>query len=182
MKIALPIFLILGVACQPAKQLPVFGQVPDFQLTTQAGKPLAGKELLGRIWVADFIYTTCTGPCPMMSSKMRRVQAAQPDLLLLSFSVDPEHDTPQAMAAYATRFHAQQNWYFLTGARETLQMLSRDTFKLSDLGMTHSTRFVLVDQKGRIRGYYGTTDEDPVRTLLADVRRLQKERDRGPGS
>jgi protein SCO1/2 len=110
----------------------------------------------------------------MMSSKMRRVQAADPHLLLLSFSVDPEHDTPEALAAYAKRYHAQQNWLFLTGPRDTLQKLSRDAFKLSDLGMTHSTRFVLVDQKSRIRAYYGTVSEDPVRELLADVRRLRK--------
>jgi protein SCO1/2 len=173
MKPAIFILLITLLDCEKSKELPVFGQVPDFQLTTQAGKQLSSSELAGRIWVADFIYTTCTGPCPMMSSKMRRLQSSAPDLLLLSFSVDPEHDTPEALAAYATRYHAQPNWYFLTGARDTLQKLSRDAFKLSDLGMTHSTRFVLVDQKGRIRGYYGTADEDPVRNLLADVRRLK---------
>ena len=107
---------------------------------------------------------------------MRRVQSGDPNLLLLSFSVDPEHDTPAALATYAARYHAQQNWYFLTGAKDTLQMLSRDAFKLSDLGITHSTRFVLVDQKGRVRGYYGTADEDPVQNLLADVRRLRNEK------
>jgi protein SCO1/2 len=176
MKHYLPILLFLLVGCRDSKQLPIYGQVPDFQLTAQTGKPFSSRELTGRVWVADFIYTTCTGPCPMMSSKMRRVQAADPHLLLLSFSVDPEHDTPEALAAYAARYHAQQNWYFLTGSRDTLQTLSRDAFKLSDLGITHSTRFVLVDQKGRIRGYYGTADEDPVRTLMADVRRLRNEK------
>jgi protein SCO1/2 len=176
MKPAFAILLFSLVSCQPEKQLPVFGQVPDFELTTQSGKSFSSRELAGRIWVADFIYTTCSGPCPMMSSKMRRVQAADPGLLLLSFSVDPEHDTPEKLADYAKRYQAGQNWYFLTGAHDTLQMLSRDTFKLSDLGITHSTRFVLVDRKGRIRGYYGTQEDDPVRELLADVRRLEKER------
>ena len=108
---------------------------------------------------------------------MRRVQTAIPEILLVSFSVDPEHDTPEALTAYARRYQAGRNWYFLTGAKDTLQMLSRDTFKLSDLGLTHSTRFVLVDQKGRIRGYYGTADDSTIRTLLSDVRQLQKEPD-----
>jgi protein SCO1/2 len=175
MKPVLLILLIALLSCSSEKPLPVLGQIPEFQLTTQAGQPFSSKQLAGAVWVADFIYTTCTGPCPMMSTKMRRLQSSAPDLLLLSFSVDPEHDTPEALAQYATRYHAQPNWYFLTGSRDTLQMLSRDAFKLSDLGMTHSTRFVLVDQKGRIRGYYGTSDEDPVRAVLADVRRLRKE-------
>jgi len=176
MKPALAILLFSLVACQPARQLPVLGQIPDFQLTTQSGQKFSSKNLAGRVWVADFIYTTCPGPCPLMSQKMRRLQAADPNLLLLSFSVDPEHDTPEALAAYARHYNAQSNWYFLTGARDTLQRLSRDAFKLSDLGMTHSTRLVLVDREGRIRGYYGTQEDDPVRELLADVRRLEKEK------
>jgi protein SCO1/2 len=173
MKPALCILLFSLISCEKPKELPVYGQVPDFQLTTQAGTAFNSQELRGRIWVADFIYTTCSGPCPMMSSKMRRLQSSDPNLLLLSFSVDPEHDTPEVLAAYAKRFNAQQNWYFLTGGRDTLQKLSREAFKLSDLGMTHSTRFVLVDGKGQIRGYYGTSDEDTASRLLADVRRLR---------
>jgi protein SCO1/2 len=174
MKYWLTIPLILLVSCEKPRELPIYGQVPDFELTTQAGTRFSARELSGKIWVADFIYTTCTGPCPLMSARMRRVQTAIPEILLLSFSVDPEHDTPEALTAYARRYQAGHNWYFLTGAKETLQMLSRDTFKLSDLGLTHSTRFVLVDQKGRIRGYYGTTDDSTIRTLLSDVRQLQK--------
>jgi protein SCO1/2 len=175
MKYWLFIPLFLFVSCQKPRDLPIYGQVPDFELTTQAGKPFNGTQLTGKIWVADFIYTTCTGPCPMMSARMRRVQTAIPEILLLSFSVDPEHDTPAALAAYASRFQARQNWYFLTGSKDTLQMLSRDAFKLSDLGLTHSTRFVLVDQKRRIRGYYATADDSTIRNLLADVRQLQTE-------
>jgi protein SCO1/2 len=172
--LVIPLFLL--VSCQKPRDIPVYGQVPDFQLTSQANKQFSSKDLAGKIWVADFIYTTCTGPCPMMTARMRRVQSALPEILLVSFSVDPDHDTPAVLAAYAAKFQAHQNWYFLTGPKDTLQMLSRDTFKLSDLGLTHSTRFVLVDQKGRIRGYYGTGDDSSIRNLLADVRQLQKEK------
>jgi len=172
--LAIPLFLLLS--CEKPGELPILGQVPDFELTTQGGTKFSSKELAAKIWVADFIYTTCTGPCPLMSARMRQIQTAIPEILLVSLSVDPEHDTPDALTAYARRFQAGRNWYFLTGAKDTLQMLSRDTFKLSDLGLTHSTRFVLVDQKGRIRGYYGTADDSTIRTLLSDVRQLQKAR------
>jgi protein SCO1/2 len=174
MKPAFCILLFLLISCEKPRELPIYGQVPDFQLTSQAGTTFSSQDLRGKTWVADFIYTTCPGPCPLMSAKMRRLQSSDPDLLLLSFSVDPEHDTPEVLANYAKRYNARQNWYFLTGARDTLQKLSREAFKLSDLGITHSTRFVLVDGKGQIRGYYGTSDEDTVGKLLADVRRLQK--------
>ena len=160
--------ILLLAACSRPKPLPIYGQVPDFELTTQDNTPLKRQDLLGKVWVADFIYTTCNGPCPMMTQKMRQVQSTFPDVLLLSFSVDPEHDTPSKLAAYAAAARATPRWRFLTGDRKTLQMLSREAFKLSDLGLTHSTRLVLVDDKSRIRGYYMEVPE-----LLAGVRRLR---------
>ena len=173
------ILVLPFTACQPTRQLPVLGQVPAFELTAETGQPFDKSGLDGRVWVADFIYTTCSGPCPMMSSKMRRIQASVPDVLLVSFSVDPEHDSPAALAAYARQFHAEPGrWVFLTGSHDVLQMLSRDAFKLSDVtsDLTHSTRFVLVDRHSRIRGYYGTSDDTAIPDLIADIRRLQKER------
>ncbi len=169
-------------ACQPSKPMPVLGKVPDFNLTAETGQPFARKDLDGKVWVADFIYTHCTGPCPLMSSKMRRIQASvetTPNVRLVSFSVDPEHDTPEALTAYARQFHADPGrWVFLTGARDTLQILSRNAFKLSDLSadMTHSTRFVLVDRRSQIRGYYTTSDDTAIPDLIADIRRLAKEK------
>ena len=161
--------LLLLTACAPDKPLPIYGTVPDFELTTQAGRPLSRKQLDGKIWVADFIYTSCTGPCPLMTQKMRRIQTSTPDTVLVSFSVDPEHDNPATLAAYAAASQARPNWFFLTGDRITLQMLSREAFKLADLGLTHSTRLVLVDGNSRIRGYY-----TEVPDLLAGIRRLQR--------
>jgi len=98
---------------------------------------------------------------------------------LVSFSVDPERDTPPVLAEYAQRYHAQDGrWFFLTGARQTLDTLDRDAFKLGNVDGTlnHSTRLVLVDRHGRIRGYYGTSDESPVTAVLRDIRRLVAEK------
>jgi protein SCO1/2 len=170
---------IVLTACQPSPPLPVLGEVPAFELTAETGKSFSRKELDGRVWVADFVYTTCSGPCPLMSAKMQRLQASVPNVLLVSFSVDPERDTPDALAAYARRYHADPTrWFFLTGPRTTLQTLSKDAFKLSDItpDLTHSTRFVLIDRQGRIRGYYGTSDDSAIPKLLADIRRLQQEK------
>ncbi|HZT33832.1 MAG TPA: SCO family protein [Bryobacteraceae bacterium] len=159
--------------------LPVLGQVPDFQLTAHTGQPFDRKLLEGRVWVADFIFTSCGSSCPMMSAKMRQVQSkVSPEVDLVSFTVDPEHDTPPVLADYAKRFGAQPGrWYFLTGDRARLNALSFDTFKLNsvDGSLTHSTRFVLVDRRGRIRGYYGTVDDQGLGDLLRDIGRLERE-------
>src|SRR6266699_328853 len=166
------------VAQQPP--LPVYGQVPHFELTAETGQPFDGKSLDGKVWVADFIFTTCTGPCPRMSSLMRQVQqAAIPGVHLVSFSVDPEHDTPAALSAYAARYHAQpERWHFLTGQREALDHLARDAFKLSNVdgSLVHSTRLVLVDRQSRIRRYYTTSDDDPAAQVVRDIKRVLAER------
>jgi len=169
--------LLLFGCAQKNPPLPVYGQVPPFELTSETGQPFDSKSLAGKVWVADLIYTTCPGPCPRMSSLMREVQQASsalPDVRLISFTVDPEHDTPEVLARYAARYQAQpERWRFLTGSREALNHLAFDAFKLNsvDGSLNHSTRFVLLDRQSRIRGYYGT-DEDPVRRLLIDIRRV----------
>jgi protein SCO1/2 len=162
--------------------LPVYGQVPGFDLTAETGQPFNRKSLDGKVWVADFIFTTCAGPCPRMSSLMRQAQqvtSSMPDVRLISFTVDPEHDTPAALAEYATRYHAQpERWRFLTGSREALDHLMRDAFKLGNVdgSMIHSTRLVLLDRQSRIRGYYGTSEDDPVVQLVRDIKRVLAEK------
>jgi protein SCO1/2 len=154
----------------------VYNQVPDFVLTAQSGGEFSKQALDGKVWVADFIFTTCTGPCPRMSSQMHHLQTQVKDVALVSFTVDPEHDTPQVLSDYAKKFQAEPGrWYFLTGPRNTLQLLMRRAFMLGDVNMTHSTRFVLVDQKGRVRGYYETTEAEDLKRLVADIRRLIRE-------
>jgi protein SCO1/2 len=173
---------LVSGGCARPKMLPVYGNVPDFRLISQTGAPFERASLNGKIWVADFIFTHCTTSCPRMSSQMARVQsfmAEFPDVRLVSFSVDPQHDTPEALAVYARRYQAQPGrWFFLTGDQKTLDALDRRSFMLGDVdgSLEHSTRFVLVDRRGRIRAYYGAAQDDPSPGLIVDIRRLERER------
>ena len=173
---------LLLAGCVPVKPLDVLGQVPEFELTAQTGQPFDSRSLDGRIWIANFIYTTCEGPCPMMSHQMRGIQnstASTPGVKLVSFTVDPAHDTPPVLAKYAAHFKADPNrWYFLTGEMERLNELGVHAFKLNNVdgNMSHSTRFALVDGKRRIRGYYLSSDDDFPKRLLHDIRQLQSDR------
>ena len=163
--------------------LPTYRAVPAFQLIDQNGQPFGSQQLLGKIWIADFIYTTCPGPCPMISSRMSETQKplGDTDVKLVSFSVDPQHDTPAVLRGYAERLNAQPGrWEFLTGDKATIYRLSRDDFKLAvadgeTAGPIHSTRVILVDRNGAIRGYYDATDADAVTRLLADTNHLLRE-------
>jgi protein SCO1/2 len=181
MRFAIVVFLLSLSACAPHHDLPFMGQVPAFEMTSQDGKPFRSESLAGHVWVADFIFTNCPGPCLRMSSQMKKVQAATastPEIRMISFSIDPERDTPAVLTAFASRYQADpKRWIFLNGSLSTLQMLSRETFKLGDVDGTvnHSTRFVLIDKRGRVRGIYRTQDEDPAGKVAADALQLQKE-------
>jgi protein SCO1/2 len=177
---------VLGACGRPQVAAdPPMPTIPEFTLTDQTGATFSSATQLHNVdWIADFIYTTCPGPCPRMSSQMHEVErqlADVKDVRLVSFTVDPSHDTPPVLAEYAQRFGAQPGiWFFLTGPAETLQHLSRDTFKLGDVSgnLEHSTRFVLVDRHSEIRGYYLTSEPDAISRLVADTKALQRrERD-----
>jgi protein SCO1 len=165
-----------------------YGTVPSFQFTNQNGQPFGSARLAGKIWIADFIYTTCPGPCPMISSRMSELQKPleKTDVHLVSFSVDPEKDTPEVLRSYAERLQAEPGrWDFLTGSKSAIYKLSHDDFKLavsdgSDAqGIpVHSTRMVLVDRHGQIRGYYDGTEADAITKLLADTNHLLREQPR----
>ena len=162
-----------------------YGTVPSFGLTNQNGQPFGSVQLAGKIWIADFVYTTCPGPCPMISSRMSELQKPleKTDVHLVSFSVDPEKDTPEVLRRYAERLQAEPGrWDFLTGPKSAIYKLSHDGFKLaiSDGGdargiPVHSTRIALVDRHGQIRGYYDATDADAVTKLVADTNHLLRE-------
>lgn len=162
--------------------LPTLGRVPAFRLTDQAGRPFSDRDLAGSIWVADFVFTHCAGPCPLMSKRMAGVQhwlRGTPGVRLVSFSVDPERDTPAVLTEYAGRYDANPSvWTFLTGDKRTIFDLALRGFKLSVQDATavdpilHSTYFMLVDRRGQIRGAFDGAAEDGVERLTAAVRAL----------
>lgn len=171
-----------------ARKINTYGQVPQFRLTNQENRPFGSDELRGKVWIADFIYTTCPGPCPMISTRMGELEKPlkNTDVQLVSFSVDPEKDTPQVLHGYAENLHADaRRWNFLTGDRSAIYALIRDGFKLGvsdgseEVGQpVHSSRVALVDRRGAIRGYYDATEADAVTKLLADTNHLLRDQPR----
>jgi protein SCO1/2 len=162
-----------------------YGRVPVFELINQDGQRFGSTQLLGKIWIADFIYTTCPGPCPMISSRMSELQKPleKTDVHLVSFTVDPARDTPQILRGYAEKLRAEPDrWDFLTGSQSTIYSLSRNGFKLAISDGSeekaipvHSTRMILVDRHGEIRGYYDAAEADGITKLLADTNHLLRE-------
>ena len=175
----------LEVSALRQRTVSSFGSVPEFVLVNQDGKNFGSAQLRGKIWIADFIYTMCPGPCPMISSRMSELQKPleKTDVHLVSFSVDPAKDTPQVLRGYAEKLQAEPGrWDFLTGPQSTIYNLSRNGFKLAvsdgseDKGIpVHSTRMILVDRHGAIRGYYDAIEADAITKLVADTTHLLRE-------
>jgi protein SCO1/2 len=159
--------------------------VPAFQFTNQDGQPFGSAQLAGKIWIGDFVYTTCPGPCPMISGRMSELQKPleKSDVHLVSFSVDPERDTPAVLRGYAAKLQAEAGrWDFLTGPKSAIYKLLHDGFKLAvsdgsdEQGVpVHSTRMILVDRHNQIRGYYDATEPEAITKLLADTNHLLRE-------
>ena len=173
---------VLSSCSDPAKNLPVYGNVPSFDLVDSGGRAFNSKQLDNTVWVADFIYTHCPGPCPRMTSQMHSVEkqvGSDPDVRLISFSVDPANYTPPVLNSFAERFGGPTaHWFFLTGKPDTLHHLARDVFMVGDLVgvMDHSTKFILVDRKRQIRGFYSTFDAEGIPNLLHDAEILRRSR------
>ena len=161
--------------------LPVLFDAATFSLTDQEGKPFSQDQLRGKVWVADFIFTNCPGACPIMSAKMAHLQKAapDPDVHFVSFSVDPERDTPAVLKQYAQRFEADPaRWHFLTGDKDAIFRTARDMKLTAEpagvLGpqIAHAEKFLLVDGQGRVRGAYDSKDEQDMKRLAADATAL----------
>ena len=153
--------------------LPVIVTLPDFTLIDSSGRRVALNDLRGRVWVADFFFTYCAGPCPVMSRRMNELrqilkEEKMDDVVSVSISVDPERDTPKVLAEHAEMLKAEPGkWLFMTGKKSQIYDLAIEGFKVvvadpeqADEQILHSTRFVLVDRQGRIRGYYKALDDD----------------------
>jgi protein SCO1/2 len=178
--------LLLSLSCR-GEPPPVSSQVPDFSLTDQHGQPASLRTLAGKPWVAAFMFTRCPTICPRITARMKALQQQAKQrslpLVFVSFSVDPEHDTPAVLKDYATKQGAdQKSWLFLTGDITAIKRTSVEGFKLAldgkadaaseDYGILHGSHLVLVDGSAGIRGYYATNDDAAMKKLLDDAARL----------
>jgi len=159
---------------------PMF-DAPAFKFIDQDGKPFDSAQLHGKVWVADFVFTTCTGLCPAMTEQMHEFQKKTlgSPVQMVSFSVDPEHDTPAALKSYAEMNGADlSRWHFLTGDKEMLWNIS-NAMKLAvgpgdDHQVMHSSHFLLIDGGGHVRGVYDYKDAGFMDRLVADAKTLGK--------
>jgi cytochrome oxidase Cu insertion factor (SCO1/SenC/PrrC family) len=165
--------------------------VADFSLTERSGRKVSREDLLGKVWVASFVFTRCAGPCPMVSGSMARLQhklAGQKDVVLVTFTVDPEHDTPTVLREYAELFQADpERWLFLTGKQDEVYRLIKDSFQLGvkqaagkdrvpGNEVVHSTRLVVVDRHGNVRDHsFDGTNPDDLPRLERRVAALLRE-------
>ena len=165
------------------------GKVPPFALTDQLGRAVTNRDLLGEPWVANFVFTRCPSVCPLLTAKFKALQTkvALPHVRYISFSVDPQHDTPEVLAAYADKYGADPaRWRFLTGPLATVEQTIVQGFKIhmgdptphagdpSLIDIMHGEHLVLVDAEGTIRGYY-RAEEAELAELANDLRALAQE-------
>ena len=180
---------MVSAGCRPTPStLPVIAPAPEFTLLDQRGQPFSSADLGGKVVLGNFVFTRCSDICPALSVTMSQVQERLREArllgskaILLSFSVDPEHDTPQALGEYAQRFGAEPDtWRFLTGDRAQIDDLLNTGFRLgaprpvvgsSRPEIIHTSRFVLIDPRGQIRSYPRGEEVD-VGQLVDEMRKL----------
>ena len=173
---------------RPLEGIQRFGAVPEFTFVERSGREFRLADLREKVWVLDFIYTHCPDTCPIQSAQMKSLQdefAPEKDLRFVSITVDPARDTPAALSEYAGRFSAdRERWLFLTGDKDAIYALAQEGFHLAVAELplasrepaaathAHSPRFVLIDRKAQIRGYYQATDKPALARLRRDLRKL----------
>ena len=192
--------LLLYTSCIKEKKqpLPVFGEkevsgsdtvyhtIGNFHLLNQDSVVVTNKTLSGKIYVADFFFTSCRTICPIMKTQMHRVYETIKDdneVLLVSHTIDPEHDTVALLHDYADRLGVETDkWHFLTGNKDSIYYLAQTSYFATAMedesepdGFIHSGAFLLIDKKGRIRGKYDGTKQDDVDRLIEDIDKLKKE-------
>ena len=185
------LFISINGACSsaPEEPIPHLWEAPDFSLVNFDGRRITRSMLLGRVWVGAFIFTRCPGPCPLISQRMKAVQAELDprETWLISFTVDPEFDTPAVLGRYGKQWSVNHdNWFFLTSERaEDLDEVAAG-FKVAasrspgeneeaPLDIVHGTHIFVVDQEGIVRAFVGSTSPDSVREIVGLVRRLEQE-------
>lgn len=180
------LFSAVLLACACARSNAPLAALPEFSMTAVGPSGTAAfgrKDLLGKVWIADFIFTRCAGPCPILSTRLSKLgRELPPSVGLLTVAVDSEGDTPERLRLYAKRYAAEPGrWVFLRGTSSETYHLLYAGFRLplsvnpsapEEQRATHSSRFVLLDKNGTIRGYYdGLSDSDNA-AIARDARRL----------
>lgn len=203
--ILVPFFcLILGVlalfSCEnTSRKLPILGErefvngdsvyhtIPDFKFINQDGLEVSNKTFEGKIYVSDFFFTTCPTICPVMKKQMLRVYEKfkeNPQVGILSHTIDPRHDSVQVLREYATRLGIKNPmWQFVTGEKDKIYEIGEKSYyvtagqdSLAAGGYIHSGAFILVDKKRRVRGLYDGTKEEDVTKLMKDMEVLLNEK------
>jgi len=159
-----------------------YGTLKEFSLTDQNGNTFNSSSMKGSVWIADFVFTRCMGPCPLVTSKMIQWQKEFPSstgLKFMTFSVDPEYDTPAILKKYATSYQADESrWTFLTGDHKKVYGIIRDNFHLvvepgaSETDIIHSLHHVLIDKSGTILGYFNSADSADVEQLKTRLKKI----------
>ena len=157
--------------------IPVYGEITgNYAFTAQDGRTFQTGSMLGQTWLVNFFFTSCNGPCPLMTSQIASIMTKFPELKALSLTTDPETDTVDVLKTYAQKFKADSNrWSMARGDEKTLQQFGQDVLKLP-VGETpdaHSARVVLIDKKGQIRGGYDSQEPGFVEKLIGDTRLIE---------
>ncbi|MFN4121754.1 MAG: SCO family protein [Flavobacteriales bacterium] len=164
-------------------------RIPEFRFINQEGREVTEQDVKGKIYVVDFFFTTCQTICPAMSDEMNRINqtfADEPNVLILSHTVDPDTDQPEQLKSYAEKFGAKSNkWLFLTGDKVDLYAIARNGYLLeASIGtggptdFIHTQNFALIDHNRRIRGIYDGLDKNEIDLLIKDIRSLLLEQKR----
>lgn len=183
---------------QKDEKLPIFGEkeitktdttyhtIGNFRLVNQDSTIITDESLEGKIYVADFFFTSCRTICPIMKTQMRRVYEVvedDPEVLIVSHTIDPEYDTVALLKDYSERLGVDSDkWHFLTGNKDSIYYLAQTSYFVTAMedgtepdGFIHSGAFLLIDKKGRIRGKYDGTKEEEVNQLLKDIETLKEQ-------
>jgi protein SCO1/2 len=161
--------------------------IADFALTDQYKETITQRNTAGKIYVANFFFATCQSICPVMTTQLTRVQKEiqnDNDVLILSHTVNPMHDTEEVLLEFATKYGAiKDKWFFLTGSKKSIYDLAKTSYLVNAVeddgtaeGFIHSETFLLIDKQKRIRGIYDGTDSIQVNKLIGDINLLKKEK------
>lgn len=196
--IGIPLLAFLGVQAYQKldDSLPIINpdpdskethKIPEFSFTNQYGEPINLDTFQDKVFIANFFFTSCPTTCPPMMEQLTRVQeefSENPDLRILSHTVDPRNDTVEALRAYGKEYEVQKGfWHLVTGSKKALYSMARNGYDVVSVegdkdgpaGFVHSSKLILIDRKNRIRGYYDGTRASDVDRLMNDLKFLLKE-------